>query len=155
DHRRELRVAEPCEEAAKASEHERVDDRGPGVLRGSGAREHEDAGPDDRADAKRREIQSAQRPLEGMLPLSSRLLLQEGNALRRPQTHCGISRGGYELAAAVARRRRWDEGAARAERSRTTLVAYSSAAREVGRGACGLSRNLEDTRRKGTGLGDQ
>lgn len=51
-HGRELRVAQPGEEAGEAGQYEGVGDRRPGVMCGLRAGEHEDAGADGAADAE-------------------------------------------------------------------------------------------------------
>ena len=68
DHRRELGVAESREGAGEPGRHVGDRDRGPRLVRGGGAGEHEDAGPDDRADAEEGEVERGQRPLQ-VLPL--------------------------------------------------------------------------------------
>ena len=64
DHRGELRVAESGERAAEAGDQERHDERGSGVVRRSRARQHEDAGADDGADAQQDEGARVERAVE-------------------------------------------------------------------------------------------
>ena len=68
DHRRELGVAESREGAGEPGRHVGDRDRGPRLVRGGGAGEHEDAGADDRADAEEGEVERGERPLQ-VLPL--------------------------------------------------------------------------------------
>ena len=87
DHRRHLGVAEPRERRRDAGHDEREGDRGPGVGRRGAPREHEDAGPDDRADPQHDQVERGQRALEAVLVIGLRAELID--RLRGEQTAVG------------------------------------------------------------------
>jgi hypothetical protein len=88
NHRRELGVAESGEQTAESRQNEGVHDRRSGIVRRGRASQHEDAGPDDRPDAERRQIECAKRPPKGVNALfGAGFRLQDGNALLGPDTH--------------------------------------------------------------------
>ena len=93
DHAREFRVAEAGEQAAKTSQHERDRDGGTRIVRGGVSGQHENAGPDDRADAEQREIHRTERALEAV-GLVARLSLERGDALSGPESHEACTSGG-------------------------------------------------------------
>src|SRR5262249_51610235 len=87
DHRGELRVAERGEDAGRARHEEGDDDgRAGDVVRGD-AREHEDAGADDGADAEARERDGTEGAPEALVAvrfgekLGERLLLEESDGI--------------------------------------------------------------------------
>ena len=81
----EFRVAQRRKDRRHAGQHEGEHDRRPGVERRNRAREHEDAGPDDRPDSEHREVQRAQSALQAVV--GERLGLQIGDALASEQVH--------------------------------------------------------------------
>ena len=114
---RELRVAQAGKGARESREQHRQHDRRTGVLRRRLARQHENAGPDDGADAERYQVDRPEDALERMPTCLGRFGLQLLDRLRGKNRHRhqhilsgrnGWCRGLYMVARLKASRSRAD-----------------------------------------------
>jgi len=85
DHRGELGVAQAGESTGRRGQQEGQHDARPRVLRRRQARQHEDAGADDVADAEHHQPRRPQHPLQRVLAAGTRLGPQAFDGLRHPQ----------------------------------------------------------------------